>query len=581
MKGGGHTRCFPADRLGRIVAVLLHAGPRRDRGPRRALRYPAGPRWAPRGRWRVTADSRFGVALRRHPLAGRRPEPARLVRGWRPDDDGRHPGRPFDRDRGPCAGPRLTFEVSAADDQPPSATDPLGRRPLPQQPARGPEHSASDPQTTRIPAQPVALPAEPETTRIPAQPPVTDEPATSRITVEPETAHIPAIPLEQFPVEPSPWSGPPGRSGTSPRSQPRRPPHHPRRPRRPRTCSIAAGRDGSAAQGPAGAGGRGDALTATRRHRTRRTPTTNQPPATATGCPDHRRGRLPARPHRRRPRRARGRVVHQPPGSADRRRRPVGGAQLRADKPALRNPRPQHRRVERRRPRRVRPARGHPVPDRVGSPRQPCAPEPHRGTRPAILGGAEAAGQHVRRASRTHPRPDPRRARADRAPQDQGVQAAARPASMRRAGIRTTGPAVAARGRRTRRGIGPAAGKSRDPAAAAPGRPRLRGRDGRDLTRIAAPPQHVRPGAGAHPRRAAGVRRAPSDTESALGTTDWREIFARVGNDPHGAHHAFLARQQASVSPTPPSVTAVQRTPRPALPGSSSRWWPAASSACC
>ncbi|WP_264917140.1 ATP-binding cassette domain-containing protein, partial [Mycobacterium kiyosense] len=53
----------------------------------------------------------------------------------------------------------------------------------------------------------------------------------------------------------------------------------------------------------------------------------------------------------------------------------------------------------------------------------------------------------------------------------------------------------------------------------------------------------------------------PSDTESALGTTDWREIFARVGNDPHGAHHAFLARQQASVSPTPPSVTAVQRTP--------------------
>lgn len=52
----------------------------------------------------------------------------------------------------------------------------------------------------------------------------------------------------------------------------------------------------------------------------------------------------------------------------------------------------------------------------------------------------------------------------------------------------------------------------------------------------------------------------PSHIDSALGTTDWYEIFARINSDPEGAHHAFLARQQTSVSPTPPSVA------RPELP---------------
>ncbi|MFV8320762.1 ABC transporter permease [Mycobacterium sp. 23] len=51
----------------------------------------------------------------------------------------------------------------------------------------------------------------------------------------------------------------------------------------------------------------------------------------------------------------------------------------------------------------------------------------------------------------------------------------------------------------------------------------------------------------------------PSHIDSALGTTDWFEIFGRISADPHGAHHAFLMRQQSSVSPTPPSVARPQR----------------------
>ncbi|WP_306248589.1 ABC transporter permease [Mycobacterium sp. TY815] len=51
----------------------------------------------------------------------------------------------------------------------------------------------------------------------------------------------------------------------------------------------------------------------------------------------------------------------------------------------------------------------------------------------------------------------------------------------------------------------------------------------------------------------------PSHIDSALGTTDWLEIFGRISADPHGAHHAFLIRQQAAVSPTPPSIARPQR----------------------
>ena len=51
----------------------------------------------------------------------------------------------------------------------------------------------------------------------------------------------------------------------------------------------------------------------------------------------------------------------------------------------------------------------------------------------------------------------------------------------------------------------------------------------------------------------------PSHIDTALGTTDWLDIFARISADPRGAHHAFLMRQRASVSPTPPAVTRPQR----------------------
>lgn len=51
----------------------------------------------------------------------------------------------------------------------------------------------------------------------------------------------------------------------------------------------------------------------------------------------------------------------------------------------------------------------------------------------------------------------------------------------------------------------------------------------------------------------------PAHLEPALGSTDWSEIFARISADPYGAHHAFLVRQHASVSPTPPSVARPER----------------------
>jgi ABC-type multidrug transport system ATPase subunit len=55
----------------------------------------------------------------------------------------------------------------------------------------------------------------------------------------------------------------------------------------------------------------------------------------------------------------------------------------------------------------------------------------------------------------------------------------------------------------------------------------------------------------------------PSHVESALGTNDWSNLFAWISADPHGAHHQFLVRQQASVSPTPPSISSPDR-PQPA-----------------
>jgi ABC-type multidrug transport system ATPase subunit len=53
----------------------------------------------------------------------------------------------------------------------------------------------------------------------------------------------------------------------------------------------------------------------------------------------------------------------------------------------------------------------------------------------------------------------------------------------------------------------------------------------------------------------------PVHLESALGTTSWPDAFAQVIADPQGAHQAFLNRQQASVSMTPPSIAAPDKLP--------------------
>lgn len=52
----------------------------------------------------------------------------------------------------------------------------------------------------------------------------------------------------------------------------------------------------------------------------------------------------------------------------------------------------------------------------------------------------------------------------------------------------------------------------------------------------------------------------PVRIESAMGSTDWSEVFARVSADPGAAHQAFLHRQQASGS-APPAVTAPDGPP--------------------
>ncbi len=54
---------------------------------------------------------------------------------------------------------------------------------------------------------------------------------------------------------------------------------------------------------------------------------------------------------------------------------------------------------------------------------------------------------------------------------------------------------------------------------------------------------------------------SPVQIESAMGTANWPDVFAQVSADPHGAHQAFLNRQRASVTTTPPSVAAPDRLP--------------------
>lgn len=64
----------------------------------------------------------------------------------------------------------------------------------------------------------------------------------------------------------------------------------------------------------------------------------------------------------------------------------------------------------------------------------------------------------------------------------------------------------------------------------------------------------------------------PLQIEAAMGTTDWADIMARMNADPGGAHREFLARQQASVSMTPPSVAAPNRLPAALGFGRQIRW---------
>jgi hypothetical protein len=51
----------------------------------------------------------------------------------------------------------------------------------------------------------------------------------------------------------------------------------------------------------------------------------------------------------------------------------------------------------------------------------------------------------------------------------------------------------------------------------------------------------------------------PGQLESALGTTDWSDAFARVSADPYAAHHSFAGRQQAT--PSEPAVLAPETPP--------------------
>ncbi|MCV7200321.1 ATP-binding cassette domain-containing protein [Mycobacterium angelicum] len=64
----------------------------------------------------------------------------------------------------------------------------------------------------------------------------------------------------------------------------------------------------------------------------------------------------------------------------------------------------------------------------------------------------------------------------------------------------------------------------------------------------------------------------PLQIEAAMGTADWADIMARMTADPAGAHREFLARQQASVSMTPPSVAAPNRLPVTLGLGRQLRW---------
>ncbi|MEC4765119.1 ATP-binding cassette domain-containing protein [Mycobacterium sherrisii] len=64
----------------------------------------------------------------------------------------------------------------------------------------------------------------------------------------------------------------------------------------------------------------------------------------------------------------------------------------------------------------------------------------------------------------------------------------------------------------------------------------------------------------------------PHQLESALGTTDWAEAFARVSADPEGAHRANAARQRETGPTTPPQVAAPWASPPPPNRARQFRW---------
>ncbi|OBF19910.1 ABC transporter ATP-binding protein [Mycobacterium kubicae] len=64
----------------------------------------------------------------------------------------------------------------------------------------------------------------------------------------------------------------------------------------------------------------------------------------------------------------------------------------------------------------------------------------------------------------------------------------------------------------------------------------------------------------------------PAQLGPALGSTDWSHIYAQINADPHGAHHAYLSRQQAAVSATPPAVAAPEKLPAVLTLGQQIRW---------
>ncbi|QLL10322.1 ABC transporter permease [Mycobacterium vicinigordonae] len=476
----------------------------------------------------------------------------------------------------PSRGPRLTFEVSAADDLPPSATDPLGRRPSPApEGERRDENKAPEPETTRIPAQPTTdthppepkttripaqpttdtHPPDPQTTRIPAQPTVPEEPATGRMAIEPATRQIPAVPLEQMPIEPSPLERP-----TKPFRYVSTPPATPT-PEAPPPVTADPQPKGVLARVAEGM---------------RRPPETPGPTGPDELPPQT--NRLPLQPDAR----TVGVAAYQLGLTVD-------GHEVLADISFTTRP---------------------------GALIAVVGPSAARNF---ALSGLLAGGRVPSTGMLTvdghdvYGEPGPYRSRIGAVPRDNRVQPnlsvenALRYAAELRLPPGTT---VENRARFLEQILDELELTQHRKTRVSKLPPEVRRCAALAAELLARPTLLVvdEPGAGLEPRQESHVmgllrRQAdlgcvvimavtspaslahlnmcdqvlvltpagrlafagpPSHIEAALGSTDWREIFARITHDPNGAYNAFMNRQQASESPTPPSVTTVNRIP-PAL----------------